>query len=317
MNRVGPGPFLRSYGILIAVVAVVLVFSLIHPSFLTGRNLANIGRQTTLLALISFAMTFVIISGEIDISIGAVTSIAAVAVAFALNAGWPWGLAVFCALLLGAAIGAVNGMITVFARIPSFIVTVGTLNIVRGLTLAWTNASTITFHHEAFRVIFARGRAFGVPAPVWFIVILFAFLYVLLHRSRLGADIFAVGGNAESARLAGIAAARVRVAVFALSGAVAASAAIIMVARVGNGQPEGAIGLELSAIAAVVIGGNSFSGGRGSLFRTVLGALLIGTLGNGLTLMNVDHDWQLAVRGVVILVAVFTDRLIRRGQSRG
>ena len=313
MNRVGPGPFLRSYGILIAVVAVVLVFSLIHPSFLTGRNLANIGRQTTLLALISFAMTFVIISGEIDISIGAVTSIAAVAVASALNAGWPWGLAVFCALLLGAAIGAVNGMITVFARIPSFIVTVGTLNIVRGLALAWTDASTITFDNEAFRVIFARGRAVGVPAPVWCTVILFA----LLHRSRLGADIFAVGGNAESARLAGIAAARVRVAVFALSGAVAASAAIIMAARVGNGQPEGAIGLELSAIAAVVIGGNSFSGGRGSLLRTVFGALLIGTLGNGLTLMNVDHDWQLAVRGVVILAAVFIDRLIRRGQSRG
>ena len=307
----------RSYGILAAIVVVVIFFSLANPFFLTFENIANIGRQTTLLVVVSFAMTFVIISGEIDISIGATASIAGVAIAFALEAGWPWPVAVLCGVLLGGAIGAINGAVTVGGRIPSFIVTVGTLNVIRGLALAWTNASTIVFDNEAFRTIFARGEAAGIPAPVWFAGSVFAVLFAVLHRSRLGSNIFAVGGNAESARLAGIPVARVKIAVFAISGAVAALAAVIMVARVGNGQPEGAIGIELSAIAAVVIGGSRFSGGRGSLGRTVLGALLIGTLGNGLTLMNVDHDWQLVVRGLVIVVAVLADGLIQKERTRG
>ncbi len=317
MRATGVRSWARSYGIFAAIVVVVAFFAVANPFFLTFENIANIGRQTTLLVVISFAMTFVIISGEIDISIGAITSVAAVAIAFALESGWSWPVAVLCGVLLGGAIGAINGGIIVAGGIPSFIVTVGTLNVIRGLALAWTNASTIVFDNETFRMVFARGEMAGIPAPVWYAVVVFALLFVVLHRSRLGSNIFAVGGSAESARLAGIPVARVKVSVFAMSGAVAALAAVIMVARVGNGQPEGAIGIELSAIAAVVIGGTRFSGGRGSLGRTVLGALLIGVLGNGLTLMNVDHDWQLVVRGIVIVAAVLADSLLQKERNHG
>lgn len=301
--------FWGRFGIYLAIVLVTAIFATLKPVFLTPDNIANIGRQVTLLTIAAFGMTFVILAGEIDISVGAVASMASVIIASMLSAATPWPVAVLAGIAAGALIGVANGVLTVKGRIPSFIVTLGALNIVRGLSLAATNASTIIYKDDVYRDIFARSSPLGIPSPVWIVAILFGLLGYTLHRTKFGADIYAVGGNAQLARLAGIAADRVKIGAFIVCGAVAALSATVLTARVGNGQPEGAIGLELDAIAAVVLGGNSFAGGRGSLWRTVLGALLIGILNNGLTLMNVNYNLQLVVKGTVIVLAVLLDRM--------
>lgn len=309
--KLEPVMFLSRFGIYLAILALVSIFAFLRPIFLSVDNLANIGRQVAILMILAFGVTFVILVGEIDISVGAVASVASVIIATALLNALPWLLAVSSGVLVGALIGAINGLVVVKGKIPSFIVTLGMLNVVRGIALASTNASTIVFKNDVYRDIFARGSFLGVPAPVWIAVILFFFLGYLLHFTKFGADVYAVGGDAQLARLSGIASDRVKMGAFILCSTVAAFAATVLTARVGNGQPEGAIGFELDAIAAVVIGGNSFSGGRGSLWRTVLGALLIGVLNNGLTLMNVNYNLQLLVKGTVIVIAVLLDRIRR------
>ncbi|MDZ4766226.1 MAG: ABC transporter permease [Chloroflexota bacterium] len=315
------------FGVIAAVLVLIGLFALIRPDFLSiffnPNNLANIGRQTTLLAIMGFAMTLVILSGEIDISLGAIASMCGVVMALIIVNTGSWLLAIPVGIAIGAALGFVNGFITVRGGIPSFIVTLGTLNVVQGLALALTNASTITLPANPsinqFRDLFARGvvtipaTEIQIPHPVIIVVLLLIALTALLTRTRFGLNIYAVGGGAASARLAGIAVGRVKIAVFTLSGAVAALAAVVYTARLGNGQPLGMIGYELDAIAAVVIGGTSFTGGRGAVWRTVLGALLIGVLNNALTLMNVNFNLQLVVRGVVIVVAVMLDAWTRRG----
>lgn len=298
-------------GIYLALALLIAAFSLLNPFFLTVENIANIGRQTTLLAIGSFAMTFVILVGEIDLSVGAVASLAGVVIALLLRDERAMPLAIGAGLLVGALIGAVNGLLTVRGGIASFIVTLGTLNIARGIALSATNASTIVFENDRYRDLFARGTLLGIPAPIWFAALLFAALHYLLTQTRFGAHVYAVGGHAASARMAGIAVDRIKITVFTLSGALMALASLVLTARVGNGQPEGALGLELDAIAAVVIGGTSFTGGRGSLVRTVIGALFIGILNNGLSLMGVNYYAQLVVKGLLIVIAVLIDRWTR------
>ncbi|GIV53188.1 MAG: ribose import permease protein RbsC [Candidatus Kapaibacterium sp.] len=304
--------FLGRFGIYLAIILVAAIFAVLKPVFLSPDNIANIGRQVTLLTIAAFGMTFVILAGEIDISVGAIASMSSVIIASMLSTAMPWPLAVLAGVAAGAFVGAFNGVLTVKGQIPSFIVTLGALNVVRGLSLAATSASTIIFKNDVYRDIFARSAPLGIPSPVWLAVSLFLVLGYVLHRTKFGADIFAVGGNAQLARLAGIASDRVKIWAFVLCGAIAAFSATVLTARVGNGQPEGAIGLELDAIAAVVLGGNSFSGGRGSLWRTVLGALLIGILNNGLTLMNVNYNLQLVVKGSVIVLAVLLDQMRKK-----
>lgn len=301
--------FLSRFGIYLAIIVVILVFSLLRPVFLSLDNLANIGRQVAILMILAFGVTFVIIAGEIDISVGAVASASGVIIAVALLNALPWPIAVASGVGMGVVVGIINGLVVVKGRIPSFIVTLGMLSIVRGIALASTNASTIVFRNDAYRDIFARGSLLGIPAPVWVAILLFAVLGYVLHFTKFGADVYAVGGDAQLARLAGIDSDRVKIGAFVLCSSISAFAATVLTARVGNGQPEGAIGFELDAIAAVVIGGNSFSGGRGSLWRTALGALLIGILNNGLTLMNVNYNLQLVVKGAVIVLAVLLDRV--------
>ncbi|MEM6427816.1 MAG: ABC transporter permease [Deinococcota bacterium] len=307
------------FGIVFVVLAMLLVFALVSDRFVGvffhPNNLANVGRQTTLLLITAFAMTFIILIGEIDISIGAIGSIACVMIAVLLRQDVPFPIAMVTGILTGTLCGLVNGLITVLGKIPSFIVTLGTLSMIRGLALAITNASTITFRDNTYRRIFARANPLEIPAPVWFAAGIFIVLFFVLTRTRFGANIYAVGGSETSARLAGIAVRRVKIVVFTLAGAVTSLAAIVYTARLGNGQPEGMIGFELDAIAAVVIGGTSFVGGRGSLARTVLGALLIGILNNALTLMNVTYTLQLVTKGMVIIVAVLIDTWTRTGSQ--
>jgi ribose transport system permease protein len=317
--------FIGQFGVIFAVLLMLITFSFLREDFLqiffNPNNLANIGRQTTLLAITGFAMTLVILAGEIDISLGAIASMCGVIMALVIVNTGSWLLAIPAGIGVGALLGAINGLITVRGGIPSFIVTLGTLNVVQGAALALTNASTITLPANPtineFRTLFARGMItlpfdIQVPNPVILVAILLIVLTFILTRTRFGVNIYAVGGGAASARLAGIAVGRVKLLVFTLGGALAAIAAVVYTARLGNGQPLGMIGYELDAIAAVVIGGTSFTGGRGSLWRTVLGALLIGVLNNALTLMNVNFNLQLVVRGAVIVLAVMLDAWTRR-----
>lgn len=307
---------LGQLGIVLVMVILLVIFNLIKSDFLAiffhPNNLANIGRQTTLLLITSFAMTFIILSGEIDISIGAIASMCCVIIALMLSGGTWFPLAILASLGVGSLLGLLNGVITVYGKIPSFIVTLGTLSVIRGIALAVTNASTITYKHDVYRILFARGTFLGIPAPVWFALIIFLILLFVLQRTHFGSNVYAVGGNELSSRLAGIPTRAVKIGVFALSGALVALAAVVYTARLGNGQPEGMIGYELDAIAAVVIGGSSFSGGRGSLWRTVLGALLIGILNNSLVLMGARFEVQQMVKGGVIIVAVLMDYWTRR-----
>ena len=312
------------FGMVFFVLALLLVFSLLRPDFFNvffnGANLNNIGRQTTLLLITAFAMTFVILSGEIDISIGALASLAGMVIVLQMNAGTPFPLAILAGLLTGAFIGFVNGFLTVKGKIPSFIVTLSSLSVVNGLALVLSSGSTIRFSENTYRDLFARGAItlpgdIIVPAPVIIAVLLFIVLNFLLKRTRFGSNVYAVGGNTTSARLAGIPVDRVKILVFVLAGVLVSFAAVVYTARLGNGQPSGMIGYELDAIAAVVIGGTSFSGGRGSLWRTVLGALLIGVLDNAVSLMGLDFNLKLAVKGGTIILAVLVDYYSRGGSK--
>lgn len=311
------------FGIVGLVLLLLIFFAVVNPeffgTFFSSGNLANIGRQTTLLLLTAFAMTFVILVGEIDISIGATASLTGVVIVLLLNNAWAFPLAVVAGLGVGALVGLMNGLIIVKGQIPSFIVTLGMLSIVSGLALALTSGSTIRFSNDAYRDFFARGtldlQVIQIPAPTLLTIALFVLLNFLLTRTRFGADVYSVGGGAASARLAGIRVDRVKIGVFVLAGVVVALASVVYTARLGNGQPQGMIGYELDAIAAVVIGGTSFSGGRGSLWRTVLGALLIGVLDNAVSLMQFDFNLKLAVKGVTIILAVLVD-YYSRGETQ-
>ena len=319
-NRSNVGQF----GMVFFVLALLLVFSLLKPDFFSiffnGANLNNIGRQTTLLMITAFAMTFVILSGEIDISIGAIASLAGMVIVLQMNDEVAFPLAIVSGLTVGAVIGLVNGFLTVKGKLPAFIVTLSTLSIVKGIALALSNGSTVRFSENTYRDVFARGSLVlpadvQIPMPIIIVVVLFILLNFLLTRTRFGSNIYAVGGNAQSARLAGIPVDRVKILVFVLSGILVSFAAVVYTARLGNGQPEGMVGYELDAIAAVVIGGTSFSGGRGSLWRTVLGALLIGVLDNAVSLMGLDFNLKLAVKGGTIILAVLVD-YYSRGRNK-
>lgn len=301
-------------GVLGAILLLIAYFSLASPVFFDASNFINIGRQTTLLAIAAFAMTFVILSGEIDLSVGAVASLIGMFTAIALRDGLPWYAAFGVALISGMLFGALNGFITVIGRVPSFIVTLGTFSIARGVAFAITNRTAVAVNDEGFLMIFAQANVAGIAIAVIYAALLFIALHLLLTRTSFGTSVYAVGGNANAARLSGIPVARVKIMVFVLAGALIGIAAALQTARLASAPVEAARNLELDAIAAVVLGGTSFGGGRGSLVRTIMGAILIGVLNNGLQLTGVDSYFQLVIKGVIIIGAVLLDRWTRGGR---
>lgn len=298
-------------GVLGAVIALFIFFSLASPFFFNPSNLTNLGRQTVLLAVTAFAMTFIILSGEIDLSVGSVVSLISIFVAMTLRDSGSILLAVLIGVGSGVLIGSINGIITVIGRVPSFITTLGMFSAARGIALAITNAVAIPILNDDYLFLFQEARPLGIAVSIIYAVVLFAALHFLLTRTRFGTSVYAVGGNAKAARLSGIAVRRVKIGVFALAGAIIGFAAILQIARLGSASPEVARNLELDAIAAVVLGGTSFTGGRGSLIRTIFGVLLIGILNNGMNLMNIDSYFQFIIKGAIIVLAVLLDRWTR------
>jgi ribose transport system permease protein len=288
----------------------VVVFSSMSHVFLTERNLVNILQQSSINACIAIGMTLVIISGGIDLSVGPVAALAAVVSASLLMAGFPVPIVLLSALAVGLLCGFVNGALIAYGGLQPFIVTLGTLSLFRALALIYTGGNPVLGLPNEFRRLFAS-ELLGLPVPVIVAGVLAIAATVLLKKTPLGEYILAVGGNEEAARVSGVPIERTKVITYMISGGLASLAAIILIARLGAAEPILGNLWELEAIAAAAIGGASLMGGKGSIFGTILGAIVLGAMRNGLTLLNVQAFYQLLATGIIIILAMLVDRLAR------
>lgn len=301
---------ISSGGLLYVGFAVlIVVFAIASPVFLTPENFANIGRQTTLVSIMAVGMTLVIISGEFDLSVGSSMALAGVIGALAMqNFGNVWIIGAAAALATGAAVGLVNGLLTTWLSIPSFLITLGSLSIARGLALLATGTRPVNILDENYYLIFGEGYLFGIPVPIiWTLIVAIAGI-VLLHYSTFGRQIYATGGNATAARYTGINTRRVKTICLVIAGFLAGLATLVITARSHAARPDAGAGIELDVIAAVILGGAALAGGRGTIIGALVGSLMIGVLNNGLNLVGVDPSLQLTVKGLIIWFAVTIGR---------
>jgi ribose transport system permease protein len=300
---------LQKLGPLLGLVIITILLAIISPSFLTLDNIFNVLRQVSINALIAFGMTFVILTGGIDLSVGSILALSSALTAGLLTSGTDPILAILIGLLAGAIMGAINGLIITKGNVAPFIATLATMTIFRGLTLVYTDGRPITgLSKSAVFELIGRGYFGWIPVPVLWMLATYFILYFVLKKTTFGRRVYAIGGNEEASILSGIRADRVKLWVYSLTGALSALAGIILASRLNSAQPTAGTSYELDAIAAVVLGGTSLSGGRGWIFGTLVGALIIGVLNNGLNLMNVSSFYQQVVKGGVILLAVLLDR---------
>ncbi|MBI4417322.1 MAG: ribose ABC transporter permease [Ignavibacteriales bacterium] len=306
---------LAEYGIGAAFILELIFFSLLSPHFATLDNLLNVTLQTSITAIIAVGMTFVILTAGIDLSVGSLVALAGVLTTVVLKADVPapvaYTLGVGTGLLFGVLSGAAAGIFITKFRITPFIVTLALMTIWRGTAFVITEGRPVWELPEGFADL-ARGRILFVPIPTLIMLVVFAVAHFVLTRTKFGRYVYAVGGNSEAARLAGIRTDRVLIQVYILSGLLSALSGILLASRVNSGQPNAGLMYELDVIAAVVVGGTSLFGGRGTVIGTLIGSLLIGVLRNGLNLLNVESYVQQVVVGIVILLAVMMDRLRKR-----
>lgn len=301
---------LRRLGPFAGFLVLALALSLLSDRFLTVGNLLNVARQISINAIIAAGMTAVILTGGIDLSVGSILALAGAMTASAVAAGQPTPVAVAVGLAVGVAAGLVNGLLVTRGRIPAFIATLGTMTALRGLTLTYTQGRPITGLTDSFRAI-GGGYILGLPVPMLIMALIFGAAWLFLSYTRPGRYVYALGSNREAVRTAGVPTAPYETLVYVLSGLTAGLAGVILTARLNSAQPTAGLGFELDAIAAVVLGGTSLSGGSGGVVGTLVGALIIGVLDNGLNLLNVSSFYQQVVKGLVILLAVLLDRAKR------
>ncbi|MDN6327230.1 MAG: ribose ABC transporter permease, partial [Alkalibacterium sp.] len=296
---------LRKLGPFFALIVLMVFVTIMNPNFIQVGNILNLLRQVSINGLIAFGMTFVIITGGIDLSVGSTLALSGALGAGMIAAGWNPVIATLGALIMGALLGAVNGVVITKGKTAPFIATLATMTIYRGLTLVYTDGNPITGIGDSFFFQFiGKGYIFGIPFPVVLMAIAFGILFVILHKMTFGRKTFAIGGNENASYIAGIKSDRIKIAVYAISGFMASLSGMILTSRLNSAQPTAGTSYELDAIAAVVLGGTSLSGGRGRLFGTLVGALIIGTLNNGLNLIGVSSFYQQVVKGIVIIIAV-------------
>ncbi|MEE8738927.1 MAG: ribose ABC transporter permease [Bifidobacterium sp.] len=302
---------------LAALIVLVVIITIINSSFFTASNLLNLLLQVTANGFIAFGMTFVILTGGIDLSVGAILALSSAFAAGMIGSGMPMPLAIIASLLIGGLLGAINGLFISFGKMAPFIVTLATQMVYRGLTLVFTNGNPLTKNMDGFFLAYiGQGYLLGIPFPVILMVIAFAVLYVLLHRTAFGKSVYALGGNEQAAYIAGVKSNRVKIAIYTISGLMSALAGLVITSRLSSATPQAGNGYELYAIAAVVLGGTSLMGGKGRMSGTIIGVLIIGVLNNGLNIIGVSAFWQQVVEGVVILVAVLIDVLRNRKAVR-
>nr|WP_326004842.1 ribose ABC transporter permease [Vibrio cholerae] len=295
---------------LIALLFLVVVVSFLNPNFFTVDNILNILRQTSVNAIIAVGMTLVILTAGIDLSVGSVLALCGAFAATLVAMEVPVLVAVPTALLAGAALGAISGIIIAKGKVQAFIATLVTMTLLRGVTMVYTDGRPISTGFTDTADTFAwfgTGYALGIPVPVWLMVVVFAVAWYLLNHTRFGRYVYAVGGNESATRLSGINVDRVKIGVYAICGLLAALAGIIVTSRLSSAQPTAGMGYELDAIAAVVLGGTSLMGGKGRIMGTLIGALIIGFLNNALNLLDVSSYYQMIAKAVVILLAVLVD----------
>ena len=304
---------LQRLGPLIALLAICAGLAVMSRDFLTVGNVLDVTRQVSINALISFGMTLTILLGGIDLSVGSILAVASVLTALLMKSGWDAPLATLIGILAGALMGAVNGLVIARGKVAPFIATLGLMTLLRGVALVLSNGSPISGFTSYFFALQGGGYvAHLVPIPVVWMLVMFVLFWFVLTKTVFGRHVYATGGNEDAARLSGVKTDGVQVVVYTISGAMAALAGMILTSRLDSAQPTAGAGYELDAITAVVLGGTSLSGGRGWIFGTLIGALLIGVLNNGLNLMGVSSFYQQVIKGSVILLAVLLDRAGKR-----
>ncbi len=294
----------------IGLAILLAAIAWLRPTFFTAGNLLLVLRQVSLNAVIATGMTFVILTGGIDLSVGSVMAFSGVIMAALLATQLPLVASLVLVLLLGAALGAVTGLVITKGRAQPFIATFVSMTIMRGATFVFTDGKPMTADvgpAESFAFL-GQGDGFGVPIPIFIMVAVLALAYYVLRHTRFGRYVYAIGGNEEAARLSGLRTSVIKTAVYAVSGVMSAIAGIILTSRLSSAQPTAGVGYELDAIAAVVLGGTSLSGGSGRITGSLVGALIIGVLNSALNQMNVSSYYQMIAKGVVILIAVLLDR---------
>jgi ribose transport system permease protein len=304
----------RRYGTVLGLVFLSAVLWALTPHFLTVSNLLNVAQQTSINAIVAAGMTYVIISGGIDLSVGSIVALSGVALGSLLQAGQPVVVAVLGAVTVGIGCGLLNGLLVSLGRLPPFIATLGMMSVARGAALVLTEGRPISGFSEGFRWV-ATGSIGPIPAPVIVTILVYAFAHVVMTRTTFGRYVYAIGGNEEATRLSGVAVRFHKTAIYAVSGLMSAVAAVVLTARLNSAQPIAGMMYELDAIAAAVIGGTSLMGGEGSLFGTLVGALIMGVLRNGLNLLGVSSFLQQIVIGGVIVGAVLVDTLLKRQRA--
>lgn len=284
-------------------------------SFLTTNNIMNVLRQIAQNMFLASGMTMILIAGGIDLSVGAVVGFVGVAVGMMINAGVPIPLAVLICLGIGAACGCFNGLILSRTTLPPFIVTFALMTILRGATYVITGGTTVRIDDRSFIAI-GTGYFLGVPLPVWYMLVVLIAVSVILNKTKLGRHIYAIGGNQKAAEFSGINVRRVRMFVYIFSGIMGALAGVVLAARSYSGQPTAGNGAEMDAIEAAVLGGCSMAGGYGFIGGTIIGALIIGIMNNGLNLMRIDSYWQMIAKGVIVLIAVYVDYIKNKKKNQ-
>jgi ribose/xylose/arabinose/galactoside ABC-type transport system permease subunit len=309
------GKVLMEFGIGIALVLEIALFAILSPYFFTSENILNVTLQISITAIIAAGMTFVILTEGIDLSVGAMVALSGVITTSMLKFDLPlevvFPLAIFAGLLLGAFSGTLAGVFITRFNIAPFIITLALMTIGRGAAYMYTDGRPVWGLPEQFSFI-GNGRLLELPIPTIIMFFIYAAAYIVLKHTRFGRYVYAVGGNKEASRLAGINSNSVLIRVYIISGTLAALSGVLLASRMNSGQPNSGLSYELDVIAAVVVGGTSLQGGRGSIIGTFLGALLIGILRNGLNLMNVNSYVQQVIVGVVILLAVLLDQIRKR-----
>ncbi|AST78010.1 TPA: ABC transporter permease [Citrobacter farmeri] len=301
-------------GILSGMLVLIILFSFMNDSFFTTNNIINITLQVSIIAITAYGMTYVLLLGDIDLSVG--STIALIGTFAALGASWgiPFILLVPLSIVAALVLGLINGGLTALAGIPSFIVTVATMGIFRGIAYIVTDGTPVMIKNDAFLAL-GNGEFLSVPIPIWILLVLLLVNHFILTKTAFGRKIYITGGNKEAAVYSGINVVSLKIKVFMITAVLAGISGMILASRLYSGQPNSAISYELDAIAAAVLGGTSLNGGYGTVIGTMIGALTIGVINNGMNLMNVPYFYQMVVKGLVILVAVYVDVRNKRKRS--
>ena len=306
------GDVLRRFSVFIILLIICLIFALGSGEFLTASNLLNVALQTSIIAIVAIGMTFTILTAGIDLSVGSLMALGgALAAGLAVRQGLGTYGGIGVSLLVGLALGAINGLLIIKGGMPPFVATLAMMAVARGLTLVYTQGRPIAGIEKDF-VFWGTGCLLGIPMPVILLAIIATIAHVVLRYTRFGLYVYATGGNEETTHLAGVSPDRIKLAVYAISGLTATLGGVLLTARLWSAQPNAAVGWELDAIAAPVLGGISLFGGVGSIGGTLVGAFIIGVLSNGLNLLGIPSYYQQVIKGVVFILAVMLDLFTKR-----